>query len=73
MEEGALLDLCTSLQVTKPLALDKVTDQVNEAELHEEICHALAPRALDVVQVHVNITKDNEVRAPEAMQGLLEV
>ena len=32
-EDGALYDLCTSLQVPKPLALLEVLDQVNKSEL----------------------------------------
>ena len=51
----------------------KFLDQVNEAKLREEIYHALDPRAPDVVQVHVNVTKDNWVQALEALYVLLKV
>ena len=49
-----------------------VPDQVNEAKIREEICHALDPQAMDVVQVHVKITKNNGFQSLEALQGFLK-
>ena len=66
-------DLCLRVQVLKPAALEKSPDQINEIELCEEICHALAPQASYAIQVHVKIVKENGVRDLEALQGLIDV
>ena len=72
-EDGAMSDLCLRVQVLKPAALEKSPDQINEIELCEEICHALAPQASYAIQVHVKIVKENGVRDLEALQGLIDV
>ena len=41
-EDGALPDLCSSLQVTEPAALSKLSDQGNNTVLRKYVCHTLA-------------------------------
>ena len=66
-KNSALLDLCPSLQFPKPAALAEVPDQVNKAELREEICHFLDPRASSVFKIYIRIPEDNGVHALEAL------
>ena len=72
-EDSDLADFYPRRQVPKPEALKKMVEQVNEAELHEEINHNLDPRDSDGIKVMVNVTKENGVNTPEAVKGLLEV
>ena len=53
VEDSALYNLCPSLQVLELAALSEILDQVNKTVLRKEVRHALAPRDLCVVYVHV--------------------
>ena len=72
-EDSALADFYPRLQVPKPEALEKVPEQVNGAELREEIYHNLALWDSDGIKFNVNVTEDNGVNTPEAVKGLLKV
>ena len=65
------MDLATSLQVPEPMALAEVADQVYETVLRKEIRHLLSPRAPCLVEVHVQVPKDDGFL--EKFQGLLQV
>ena len=54
-EYSALLDLCPSIQLPKPVVLTEVLDQVNNSKLRQYICHTMTLGAPDIVQVRVNI------------------
>ena len=70
-EDGSLPDLLPSLQVSKPAALSKVSNQVDDIVLRKEVRHALSLRAPCFVKVHIKNPKDNGVL--EALQGLFQV
>ena len=72
-EDSALADFYPRSQVPKTEAQKKMAEQVNEAELHEEIYHNLDPQDSDGIKVMVNVTKENGFNTPEAVKGLLEV
>ena len=66
-EDGALSDLCPSIQVPKLAALPEVSHQVNKDQLCKYIHHTMAPQAPGVIQIHVKIPKYNVVQALKLM------
>ena len=58
-EDGSLLDLGPSIQVPEPAALAEVADQVYETVLHEEVCHLLDLRDTCLIEVHIQVTKED--------------
>ena len=60
-----------SLQVPEPTALAEVADQVYETVLRKEVCHFLAPLDPHLVEVHVQVHKDDGFL--ETFQGFLQV
>ena len=70
-EEGDLLDLGPIFQVPEPMALAEVSDQVYESVLHKEVRHFQAPPTPCLVEVHVQVSKENGVL--EKFKGLLQV
>ena len=48
-DDGALSDLCPSLQVSEPVAFSEVPYQVNKTVLCKEVHYTLAPQAPCIV------------------------
>ena len=70
-EDGFLPDLGPSLQVQEPTALEEMVDQVYETVLHEEVHQLLYLWDIRLVEVHIQVPKDDGVL--EKFQGLLQV
>ena len=70
-EDGTLTDLEPSIQVPDPMALAEVADQVYETLLRKEVYHLLSPQDPRFVEVHVQVSEDNEVH--EFLQDLLQI
>ena len=70
-EYCALSELGPSNQILEPTSMVEVADQVYKIVLRKEVRHSLAPRALRLIEVHVQFPKYNGVL--EIFQGLLQV
>ena len=65
------MELGPSLQVPETTALTEVADKVYETVLHEEVRHLLAPWDPCLVEVHIQVPRDDGLL--EMFQGLLQV
>ena len=71
LEDSSLPELGPSLQVSGPMSLAEVADLVYDTVLQDEVRPLLALWDPCLVEVHVQVPKDNGV--PEALQYLLQV
>ena len=51
----------------------KVPNHVNEAEIHEDVCHGLAPWYTYGLKVNIKVANYNGFKSLEEVKGLLKV